>query len=266
MDRAVIEDNLIDWSAAVNRYCDQFGYAAPDVLKWQAGMLARDLIARTPVAIAANIRKDVASTFKALKGNKITLGAKDKKSGRGDVRWYFADSGNLFGVARDQDMTSAGDDAIYREYFKNKKRSGIGQVYVGRRGKQKVYVWKKLTITKEQVKRLADRLVGHAGRLAAGWTVSWAFCGSPGRALPAKVQRHTGPKARGHYIDGLKLPGNPTITIVNTAKGVRQMSDNFINLAILRRVYLMRRHISRLINNPEEAARTVPDEVYGGEY
>jgi len=266
MDRAVITDNLQEWARSINGYCDAFGWSAPKVLKWQAGMLSRDLIDRTPVAAVAKIRRDVSSKFKVLGMNNPHQfhEASDKKSGHKDIRWYAWDMTGLFGVSRDMDLTSDTDAAVYKAYFENRNQTKTGRVILGQRGRQTVYAWRKITTTKDQLKRLADRLAGHAGRLAAGWSVSWSFCDHPGRALPVKVQRHTGPNAKGYYIDALSLPGNPTITIANYAPGVTNLKKDsyFLNTAILRRTRMIRNHVTRLIKNPEEAARTVPDEVF----
>lgn len=266
MGEATIESNLVEFVQAVKAYGDKLGYNVGKVLKWQAGFLARDLIDYTPLAAAANIRRDVNAKFKALNAHHETsLGEADSKSGHGDIRWYSSDSSNLYGVDRNSDMTGATDQAIYENYFKI-KLSRNGMVRLGKRGRQSVNVWKQILTTAEQAKRLADRLVNHSGRLAAGWSVAWFDCGSPGRALPAKVARHAGRAngARGYSIDDTGIPLTPSFTIVNTAKGGENFmkgKKTFINYALLRRIRKMRVHVLDLLRNPEHAARTVSPEV-----
>jgi hypothetical protein len=61
----------------------------------------------------------------------------------------------------------------------------------------------------------------HVGRLKAGWLSSWRFAGAPegnNGSVPQFVLQHER-AARGYYIDGLGIPGGPSITLVNYAKG-----------------------------------------------
>ena len=191
------------------------------ILKRQAGLLARTLINISPPKnkqkTSERITQRVTNKFAVMSeysGYGDSVGG-SKKAGHGDVRWYAFSKFAIYGVAKDSDMTGASADELYRLYFGTTKTGRIK----GQRGRQKVYVWQRITTKAKTVKELIKRLLRHIGRLKAGWAVSWKDAGAPGRPLPQWIEQHVS-GARGYSINLLSAPSEPSFTIVNTAKGV----------------------------------------------
>lgn len=257
---ATIESNLPAWGSAVLGYCDKLGYSVGTVLRWQVSRLCMDLVKLSPIAAAANIRSDVRTKFSSVNTD-TGSGFSGTKEGKGVVRWYAASSTALFGVEKEYDLTEASRDDIYRAYFQGGRRLGLK---TGKRGKQKVLISRRVTVLKSQLKELSDRLVNHIGRFKAGWTVSLEDCHMPHPPLPVKVLKWAGRanNARGRSEDNTNAKLNPSFTVVNFAQGARNArKGTFVQIALMRRTRYMRNHIKRLLANPDEAARTVPDEV-----
>lgn len=258
MSSSTIESNLPQWADAAAGYCDKLGYGVGPVLRWQVSRLCMDLVKLSPIAKAADIRKDVRTKFHNLGKSYL-----DIAPGKGVVRWYAASHTALYGLMRDVDITDLGGLAIYDIYFKA-KLNRMGMRKLGQRGKQAVWGWQKLTASKEQIEDLTARLVGHIGRFKAGWTVSLEDCGMPHPPLPTKVARWAGRAnmARGRSEDNTHDNLSPSFTVINYALGARNArKGTFVQIALMRRARYMRNHVKRLLANPEEAQRTVPDEV-----
>lgn len=208
----------------------QFGGRTSTIIKRQAGLLARTLINLTPPRdrskLGKKITERVISKFHVMgedySGHVWSAPDPAKQSKKfPDTTLYGFTPTAIYGVAKDVDLGDATPEHLYQLFWK-RRLTRAGRAMVGRRGKQAIYVWQKITTKGSTVKALAKRLVNHIGRMKAGWSVSWEDCGSPGRALPGWIAKHAGKLngARGYSVNGLGVPGEPNFTIANTAKGI----------------------------------------------
>lgn len=226
---AGFETNFEQFNRNMARYCDELGMAGPEVVRKQAGLLARTLINLSgPKDIGKARDKIEAGVHKAF-GQDSHDGAPQRggKHGRDDVDWYSWDHQNLRGIARDVDVRDKSADDLYTLYNQLREvQTTKGMIVAGRRGKQTVKIWQKYVARISQLKKLIKRLKGHIGRRQAGWLPSWRVSGSPqGSQGPVSQQvlRHeTG--ARGYYLDGLGIPNGPTFTLINTAAGASKLT------------------------------------------
>lgn len=203
-------------------YVDRVGMGAPYVVKTESGMLARTLINITPPKdrkkTATSIENRIQVRFARLKQDRLASEARSNVNERG-VWWYAWSSKALFGAARDMDMTRASVDEIYEL---SKKVTKSGKVSVSKRGRQTVYLTRRVLTTSKQAAAVIKRIQGHIGRLKAGWLPAWKAAGSHGK-IPNVVAKHAeGARGRGH--DGTGDRSHPTFTLVNSANGVKELT------------------------------------------
>lgn len=226
---AGFETNFGDFNRNMARYCDELGMAGPEVVRKQAGLLARTLIELSgPKSVSKAKEKIGAGVQRAFGSDSRDSGIETGgKHGSGDVHWYSWDEKNLRGIARDVDVRDKTSDDLYDLYNKLRgMQTSRGMLIAGKRGKQTIKIWQKYVAKKSQLAKLIRRLQGHIGRRQAGWLPAWRITGSPqGSAGPVgqKVLDHEN-GARGFYLDGLGIPNGPTFELVNTAVGSSKLN------------------------------------------
>lgn len=197
------------------------GDSASKFVRYQAGQLHQTMVRLTPpknrAKTNAAIERRVDAKFHTLRNPAFD----HTHSGSDSVEWYGFQPNAIFGVAKDSDMTKASADDLYQFYFKTRLNKQ-GRIVAGRRGKQTVYIWQKVTTKESTVNRLKARLKRHIGRLKAAWLPSWEELGRPGKPPAQWIARHA-EGARGYAINGLGIKGHPQFTMANRALGAGKL-------------------------------------------
>lgn len=224
VDTAKLEADISAFNSRLSARFQLLGGRQKVIVKRQAGLLCRTLINITP----PRDRKKTADKITAQVNKRFQKMGEDNsghifsdpgpmKAGRGNVRWYAFSPKGIYGIAKDVDFTDATADQLYMLYF-GRKLNSEGRFIAGRRGKQVVKIWQRITVNVETVRVLIKRLIGHIGRLKASFLPAWKASGSPGRAVPQWISQHE-EGARGYAIDGLASPNSPEFTVGSTAEG-----------------------------------------------
>jgi hypothetical protein len=264
VDKPSLDQSLRRWNAHLATKIDMTHLAGQDVVRVEAGRLVQTLVRITPPEDRSASMQKLGAR---VEGKFHTLGSEQHsfhelaaggKAGNSDVRWYAFQSDGIYGVAEDADMTNATADGLYRVYF-DTPLNKEGRIVAGHRGRQTVYIWRKITTKLATVKKLAARLKRHFGRLKAAWLAGWIDLGRPTGtyAPPAWVLQHeTG--ARGYSINGLGDPRYPQFTLENHAKGAGSAKMNGLARDTMEiRSQAMVKRMSFLIKHPEKLAEEV---------
>lgn len=240
-----LSTDISKFNASMARFADEMGLTGgPHIQRFvakQAIELVEELIKVSPPKEAAKTREQIRTTirhqFESLDNDKgfrdsySKFGEDSAKAGRGDVRWYFWHPTGLYGVKREQDLTGASVDELLklRNTLREGKR-GIKQ-RVGKRGKQAVFIRQKILTKASTVTKLFARVIRHVGRLKAGWLPSYRILRGIVQGgqvnIPQMVLRHED-KARGQCdLSGLGVPNQPTITLINYARGCSSSQMRF---------------------------------------
>ena len=252
------DDNLWEWSHQVNRYFDEVGVDASVALERQVSLFARELIDQTPPKdtrkTAKKIEESIKAKFEALENPTRTEASmageqRTTKSGHGDIYWYAFSDRAIYGVGHDMDMrgASAKDLAEMLPNIIAKSKGGTrGRMQVGRRGRQTIYLLRKILTKSATRKELTSIVKGRIGILASGWVPSWMATGSAGRPLPKRVERHVDKSNRiGTYEDGLKQ-ANPEFTLINRANGAPNIDDLLYAQVLNFRAHSMATDLARI--------------------
>jgi hypothetical protein len=260
VDQPKLEKDIAAFNTQFKARMGLLKQRCPVIVKRQAGLLARTLINLTPPRNKAKLEKKindrVTSKFHTLGDDKTSQVYSDQgseKAGHGSIKWYAFGHTGIYGIAKDADLTNASQDLLYKLLWRKMTKSG--RTVAGKRGKQTIYVWQKITTKAASVKQLADRIIGHIGRMKAGWTVGWEECGKPGRALPKWVEKHAGKGkgARGYAVDGLGVPGAPQFIIANYAKGVNAAkAEDYMRAALRIRTQAMEKDTAFALQHPDK--------------
>lgn len=260
-DTAKLEADISAFNKKLKERFALLGGRKATIVKRQAGLLCRTLINITPPRdrkkTAEKITSQVNKRFQQMGSDNSGHVFSDPgpiKAGKGSVRWYAFGPKSIYGIAKEVDFRDASPEQLYQLYFK-RKLGGDGRFIAGKRGKQLVKIWQIITVKASTVKVLIDRLIGHIGRLAAGWTIGWDECGQPGRALPRWIEKHAGKSkgARGYAVNGLGIPNSPEFTIANTAEGASPAKMQYqLRAALQIRTKAMENDTIRAIQHPDQ--------------
>ena len=266
VDMPALQQSIARWNSYIAGKIDMLQVNGQGVVKIEAGRLVQTLIKVTPPEdrskTSESIEGRVTGTFHVLGegGHRdFDSASSGGKAGSGDVRWYAFTPGEIYGVARDKDMSGASAEDLYAVYFASRKLTTDGRVNAGSRGKQTVYLWQKITTKAAAVRKLAARLKKHVGRLKAAWLVAWNDLGKPGGtyAPPQWVTQHES-GARGYSINGLGDPRYPQFTLENHAKGAGSgKMAGLAKTAMDIRTNAMVKRMTFLIAHPEKVAEEV---------
>lgn len=214
-------------------------------VKKQAGALVETLMRISPPDNRQLSRKSIEASVQnrfALVGNPsvdYTIPADSKHGANGDVHWFLWTHHALTGVAKDADYTKASGDELY-ELYKRIVKKGGGRIRAGNRGKQAVSIYQKTTVKASAAKKLIARIIGHLGRLKAGYLPAFDELQSSGNIYrpPQWVRKHRS-GARGRFQDETSAPQKPSVVITNFAKGVGK-TNNLVRRALAIRLKAMK--------------------------
>lgn len=247
LDQSALSQSLQRWNQSVALKQAVLGQAAEKTVLVEAGRLVESLIKLTPSAKKDNIQIDVKSKF-------VSLNLDHVRQTDGPAEWYAFQPNAIFGVAKDQDMSGASVEELYR-LNKTLKVNKQGRVIAGKRGKQTVYIWKKIVTKAATVNALIAKLKKHVGRRAAGWLVSWndlKMIGLKSSYNPPQYIAQHSQGARGYSINGLGIKGSPEFTIENHAIGIENRSmDIVVQAALNIRADAMTKRLEYLVKYPE---------------
>ncbi len=255
----IAPDQMRKFQGILAKKADLLHVTGQSVVKVETGRLLDTLVTITPPddrkMSADKIQKRVSQVFRSLSED-LSFHDKDSKSGSGDVTWYAFQPNAIFGLAKDKDLRKASVDDLYQLFFKTRINKQ-GRIVAGKRGKQTVYIWQKLTTKASRVKQLTARFIKHLGRAKAGWAVSledvrdlgW----KGGKPIPEWVRPHMTPgKARGYAINHLSDKTKPSFTIENHAKGIgSRLFERLKNQALRIRIQAMEKRMAYLIKHPD---------------
>jgi hypothetical protein len=263
VDQPALQQSLQRWNSYIAGKIDFTHLAGKEVVRVEAGRLVQTLIKVTPPAEPARTRESIEGrvdrTFQVLgteNGRSWVDLDQGGKHGYGDVAWYAFQSNAIFGVARDADMTGASAAELYAVYQANKRQNKQGRIIAGRRGKQTVYIWKKITTLASEVRKLKTRLKSHVGRLKAGWCPAWDKLGQPrGTYAPPRwvTDHNVEGKVQGYAINLIDDPRFPQFTLENHAKGAGSDTMNgLVKTALDIRSKAMVKRMTFLVKHPEK--------------
>lgn len=259
---------MAQFGSFVRQKADMLKLDSARVLRLELQRFVNTLIHITPPEYRSEledkIRHNVPMAFESLGDMRDDSGSftETSKSGRGDVVWYRFTPNAIFGFKSDEDMRKATVDELYRMYWE----SGLtlkGRQNVGTRGKQKIYITQKIVTKASQIKALVRKMVGHVGRLKAGWMPSWVALGSPhGKFSPPPwVTRHE-VGARGYFVNNLADKDMPEFQLENHAKGSSQPKLRWlISNALQIRLKAMVRRTAYVLKYPDRIGEEAGDEL-----
>lgn len=212
---------------------------APTVVRKEAGQLIKELVDLSPPSnkfkggskskTAKSIADGVMFSFQSISDARNSDASWLGKSEKSGIRWFSVDSNFLHGVAPARDMRKASVEELRRLRFAiTKSGKRLNQPIKGH-AKQRALIYQTIITKAATLKKLIPRLQKNIGRLKAGWLVAVTRGQAvlSGKQPPQWVTDHaTG--ARGDTVNGLAIPNNPSLTIINSAKGISQKGVDFI--------------------------------------
>jgi hypothetical protein len=201
------------------------------------------LIHLTPEAKKQNIESDITGKFKALES---VNPAKETE----EMTWFAFQYDAIFGAQRELDLTDASQDELYKLL---PTVTPSGMMKVGQRGKQTIYISRKVLAKKATVRELITRMKKHAGRLKAAWLPAWRKLGAPtGVYAPRKQELDNEDGAKGSADWTADSPGLSEFEMMNFAVGAGSNKLKPIVANALRgRSEAMAKYTEKLLQNPE---------------
>jgi hypothetical protein len=232
---------LNEFNRGINRLITRCRVEPARVLKTEVGELTKTLVRLSPprnLGLAkSKAEKDVRKVIRPLPTNHF----RTPKLGKKDKRWLYATPHALVGVATEDYLTISAVKPAKRKLYQAPDRAATQRL--GRRGEQVVTKTNRLVVSRAVYQGLLRNLKANFGRLKAGWLIG-VFRGqiqlTGGNKPPQWVLKHRH-GARGDSIDQLKIPSQPSFTIINRAKGVSSdLVRNVVRSAIAIRAKAMK--------------------------
>jgi len=236
---------------------------AGKVLKQEAKMLMREIIARTPpqggtsrvsqfTTIDVNARRqgelaiarDLKSIFEVIPDGLHSKVLRENPSGVREMKVWLSGSKTKFVVDRDYFATSL--DQMHR--FHQSKRSKA----TGRTPRNKTHRYQelgrnaardKMIVSKSMYEAYRGNVWKYVGKQKGGWGVGAQLLGI---RLPGWIMRHAN-GVNGYVLSNLDDKTSPSITIGNRTPGVIHNCERIVNYALLNRARFMERNLRRLI-------------------
>jgi hypothetical protein len=237
------------FNAGMSGLINKCRISAQTVVRKETGELIKELVRLSPPKDPKKTRDQIKATIT----NRFTLashgGHRDfaKTSGTvgaSGIKWYFVDGLFLRGVKNENlDQRKADANTLYALYHKLSPKGRQILPFKHPRQRQRVMLSQKVLTKSSTINQVVRRVMGHVGRLKAGWMVavsSGAITLSGGKLPPQWVTRRHLHGARGRIENGLDNKTFPTFTIANSAKGVGQAAvKSFAALAVKSRAASM---------------------------
>lgn len=221
-----------EFNRGINRLVNQIGLNAKYVVHKEVGELIKTLVKISPPRdrnkAMAKTRDTVMRRFE-LVGLEVHPAFHTGKISSTGIEWYSVDRNWLKGMAPENDMRKASTLELRKVYYSTTKRGNLKKDFQHPRASQRVLLTQKIVTTKKQAAAVAKKIVGNYGRLKAGWlkAVFSGVISLGGKFMPpAWVTKHR-EGARGRFINGLSVPGNPHFEIANFAKGVTHRNSTY---------------------------------------
>ena len=213
-----IEVDVMGWRKQVNRFANRWGLSARDLMRYEMGLWASDLVRKSwPRTYAQGrwrVENDILKIFEPINDSRevkvsdqVFLRHKTKE---GVV--YGVDM-DLFRPNADTAMMAAHHDKYRRKDGRVTEARGGGETFFGSRGGDKqIGRWKfvdKMHVEPGALRRFIRYRQGHVGRLKAGWL---AMVRRFGGKAPKWVMRHSGD---GTAADRMQADGNGFLIGIN---------------------------------------------------
>lgn len=218
----------------MGKYARELKLVPRDVVKMQAGLLARELAEgaapRSKSALERSIEKDVSKVYAPAPRQMIPMA---HRQGKGFV-WIMATPNVVMGVKPNDYHLDDSIEDLTRLFHKTNPRGnryeqmGARRETLGNaimraarsRGAQKVVRLNRIVVRRGVYRDYITALKKRAGILGGSWVIAWPVLQPKGRTPAAYKFRHVEDgTARGTYIDGLGIPGFPKFSLVNRAAG-----------------------------------------------
>lgn len=215
------------------------GVTAREIVEKETGELIKTLVKvsppRDPQKTKLAIGKDISGRFaQARNEGNSSFDYHNGKISSSGIKWYAVDGDFLRGVAPKNDMRDASVDELKDMRFKINRKGRLNVAFKHPRKTQRVLLYQTILTKESTVKKLVSRIQKNVGRLKAGWLVaanSGAIKLSAGNKPPQWVSKHSS-GAQGRFENGLASQNNPSFTIANFAKGIKQNTvDGFVQIA-----------------------------------
>ena len=187
-------------------------------------------------------------SFKPVREN-----IKGAHQGTGDVRWLYAGSKFLAGIAADDNKVMLQAAAVRSVIAAEKKKGYRGKAWLdqGNRGNQNVVILNRVRVSKAAYQEVFKGIKEKFGSLRA--TFAYTSAKLIGKRVPAFVSRHFGDSVRGKAIfddSALNHPTNPSITFGSRAAGVISNAkiSGIIEGAAKYRAKLMAEKITKILS------------------
>lgn len=224
--------NLNEFSRSINRLITRCQIEPRKVVKKEIEELTKTLVRISPPKNLTQAKlkseKDVNKVMRPF-GDYF----KGQKVGTKDIRWLYAMRDLLVGVEASKYLPT--NDERTAKGLVYKRNEVAATTRLGRRGKQAVTKWGKNIVRRNVYNRVINRIKNNFGRLKAGWMAA-VFGGqltlSGANVPPRWVTKHKS-GVRGAFQNNLDVPGKPSFTIINRAKGV---SSPYIQMLVSKAV------------------------------
>lgn len=211
--------DINEWNRTANRIVTRLKLDAPRFVKKEVGELVKTVVRLTPPknlpVSKQKADRRVAGHFRALP----TGAFRGDQTGKGEFRWLFATPAVLVGVRAEDYQIAVDATTARRMMFKPEDRKVSSRL--GRRGRQAVSLVGRRILRRQVLNQVRQKIKKNFGRLKAGW-LAGVFNGElklTGGNLPPKWVTNHRNGVRGTRINNLQVPGSPSYTVINRAKG-----------------------------------------------
>ena len=212
---------MTEFNRGIDALRRSVGVDSRKLVEKETAELIKTLVRQSPAASSNKIKDDIKRKFEALNIEVSTPSfGKVSKSG---MRWVGVNKAYLSGIAPEKDMRNASVSELKKVIYETTKKFRLKKDFVFPRKRQKVLLLQRILASKKTINQLAMAKSKNRGRLKAAWlksVVGGVIKLTGGNVPPGWVSTH----ARGgfgSFENGLSTPNNPSFTIANFAKGVK---------------------------------------------
>ena len=252
MSIAKVKFDMTRLNVTMAKWAAELKLSADQVVKYQAGLLLKDLVAFSPPKnlqrLQKNIQRDVGKVFAPAPSDAFT----GKQRGHGDMIWLASGPRWLLGV---QPLNYHVQDTV-ADMGKLYRRVKVGgsqvkenaQTQIGVRGPQSVYKWNRLVVKRAAMRDFVALLKKSGGKFKASWAVAWDYL-QPAGHLPQWVKKHVDARtAPGRFEGQIGLPGIAAkFTFISNAPGcTKEEIVNIYRGALMHRIEAMKADLKNM--------------------